>query len=255
MPEQAAVIALAGFRSLTRAPEAKMAMLAPVIMAVVFGGIFLAQAPQIPGPFRPLIAFGTMAAMLFTLQQLVGNQFGYDRSGFRAFVLGPVPRREILLGKNLAAAPLAGGIAVVVVVALQCFLPMRIDHFLSCFFQFTTMFLSMCVVANLLSMYAPLAVAAGSAKAQNPKVLPIFMHMAATMISPILYLPAIMPYGLEAALVEMEYLPAGVPLALALNILTAALMVFVYGRLLTWQGRLLQAREQKILDAVVSKAE
>ena len=36
--EHASAVATAAFRSLTRAPEAKMALLAPVIMLVVFGG-------------------------------------------------------------------------------------------------------------------------------------------------------------------------------------------------------------------------
>ena len=35
------------------------------------------------------------------------NHFGFDRGGFRAFVLLPTPRRYILLGKNLALLPVA----------------------------------------------------------------------------------------------------------------------------------------------------
>src|SRR5439155_17174003 len=39
LSEYAAAIALAGFRSLTRAPEAKMVLLSPIILALVFGGM------------------------------------------------------------------------------------------------------------------------------------------------------------------------------------------------------------------------
>lgn len=255
VPEQVAAVAAAGFRSLTRAPEAKMALLTPLILGVLFGGVFLAKAPSVPQPYRPLIAFCGMMGMLFTLQQLIGNQFGYDRSGFRAFVLGPVPRRHILTGKNLAFLPLGGMLAFMTVVLVQCFMPMRIDHFFGCFFQFVTMFVAQCLVANLVSIFAPLAVASGTAKGQNVKFLPIFLHMMASMASPVLYLPAILPFGIETALVEFEWLPAGVPLSLMLNVLVAFVAVFVYLAAIGWQGRLLQAREQKILEIVVSKAE
>ena len=55
--------------------------------------------------------------ILLTMIQLVGNQFGFDRSGFRVYVLCAAPRRDILLGKNLAVAPLALGFSLVFVLA------------------------------------------------------------------------------------------------------------------------------------------
>ncbi len=36
---------------------------------------------------RPLCAVGAMALVLFGLMQLMANQFGFDRDGFRVFVL------------------------------------------------------------------------------------------------------------------------------------------------------------------------
>ena len=44
------------------------------------------------------------------MQQILQNQFGMDRDGFRALVLSPIPRHQILFGKNLATAPFALGI-------------------------------------------------------------------------------------------------------------------------------------------------
>ena len=46
--EQAAAIALAGFRSLLRAPEAKMMLLTPIIMAVIFGSMLLRRGVDMP---------------------------------------------------------------------------------------------------------------------------------------------------------------------------------------------------------------
>jgi hypothetical protein len=107
--EYASAVATAGLRSLLRAPEAKMMMLTPVIMLAAFGGVFLSmsQAPlQMVGPVVPI---GGIGMMLLGTLQVAGNLFGFDRDGFRAFILSPAPRREILLGKNLAFAPLVLG--------------------------------------------------------------------------------------------------------------------------------------------------
>ena len=78
---------------------------------------------------RPLVAFGAMTTILLTTVQVTGNQFGFDRSGFRAYVLAPVPRRDILLGKNLAVAPITGTICIVAVCFVQILFPMRLDRF------------------------------------------------------------------------------------------------------------------------------
>src|SRR5439155_1669800 len=72
-----------------------------------------------------------LAMILLTLSQCVGNQFGFDRGGFRALVLSGAPHRDILMGKNLAAAPLALALAALVLVVLQVLAPLRLDHALA----------------------------------------------------------------------------------------------------------------------------
>ena len=64
--EQASAIALTGFRSLTRAPEAKMLLLTPIILVIVYAGIFLRQGLKVPTLVIPLMAFGAMAMVLLT---------------------------------------------------------------------------------------------------------------------------------------------------------------------------------------------
>src|SRR5206468_7346 len=106
LSEQAAAIALACFRSLTRAPEAKMLLLTPVFMVVIFGSMLLRRNADPSEFLRPLYASGGILMILFSLVQLSGNQFGFDRSGFRTFVLSSASRKDILLGKNLSVMPL-----------------------------------------------------------------------------------------------------------------------------------------------------
>ena len=254
IPEQAAAVACAAFRSLLRAPEAKMLLLSPIIFGVIFGGMLFANSPDVPRMYRPFVAFAGLAMTMFALQQFIGNQFSYDRDGFRIYILGPIPRHEILLGKNLAFAPIVGVFCAIAIVLVECLLPMRIDHFLMCFFQAGTIFLLLCLVANLLSIYAPMNIPAGTTRAKNVRFLPIILHMAAIMLAPVIYLPAILPLGLEILLAELDVV-SGWPIALALEIIVFVGVVFLYRRLLRWEGNLLQSREQRILEVVASKGE
>ena len=131
MSEPVAAVALAGFRSLLRTPEAKMMLLSPVIMSVIFGSMLWRSRNGISDSFRPLVAIGGMGFVLFGVVQLMSNQFGFDRDGFRVFVLSAARRRDILIGKNLSFAPLVLGMALIMLVALQAVSPMSWDHFLA----------------------------------------------------------------------------------------------------------------------------
>jgi ABC-2 type transport system permease protein len=253
LSEQAAVVALSGFRSLSRAPEVKMLLLSPIFIVVVLGGMFMHGADW-PETFRPVTAFAVIATILFTFGQVAGNQFGYDRSGFRIFVLSPAPRREILLGKNLSLAPLVFGLATPVVALATIVMPMRFDQLLTIPFQFVSMFLIYCMAANLLSILAPMPVAAGSLKPITPKMVPMLLHLAFFFAMPLALIPALAPWGIEASLEALD-LSLGMPIALLLTMLECAVLVGLFRIVLTWEGKLLQAREQKILETVVAKAE
>ena len=104
MSEQAAAITLANFRSLLRAPEAKLMLLTPIIAVVAMSGVFLSKPQAIPETLRAFLGYGVTALILMTMIQLIGNQFGFDRNGFRVYVLCAARRSDILLGKNLAVA-------------------------------------------------------------------------------------------------------------------------------------------------------
>jgi ABC-2 type transport system permease protein len=247
--EQAAAIALAGFRSLLRAPEAKMVLLSPIIMVVVFGSLLFTSNGKPAEILRPLIAFGGVAMVLFSTMQLIGNQFGYDRGGFRVFVLCPAPRRDVLLGKNLAVAPLALGLAALLVAALDVIYPMRLDHLLALLPTALSMYLLFCLTANLMSLFAPMAVAAGAFKPSNPKGLALLLTFVFLFLFPVMLTPALLPLGIEAAAEGLGYLH-GVPIFLLLALAECVGIVALYRLALNWQGSLLAAREQKILEVV-----
>jgi ABC-2 type transport system permease protein len=254
LSEPVSAIALGGFRSLSRSPEAKMALLTPLIMSAVFGSMLLRGRHDTPELLRPLAAIGAMVFVLFGVLQLMCNQFGFDRDGFRVFVLCAAPRRDILLGKNLAYAPVALGMATVLLVAVQMICPMRPDHFLAMFPLFISMFLLFCVFANLFSIYAPIYMAPGSLKPSNPKVGTVLLQLAMFIILfPLSQGPALLPLGIEALLRLLGW-AEGVPICLVLSLAECAMVVIFYRLSLDWLGDLFQAREQKILETVTNRA-
>jgi hypothetical protein len=252
--EQASVVALGSFRSLIRAPEAKMVLLSPIIIVLVFGSLFFTRSMAPPEISRPLLAFGAMTMILLSLVGLLGNQFGFDRGGFRVFVLSAAPRRDILLGKNLAVAPLALGLGLVIVTVLEICFPMRPDHFVAALLQLAAMYLLFCILANWLSIFLPMPIRMGSFKPVNPKGLPMLLYMVFTLLFPLVLVPVLLPLGMEFALAELGWLH-GVPVDLFLSLAECAGVAGLYRLVLTWQGDTLQARELKILEAVTAKAE
>jgi hypothetical protein len=248
--EPVSSIALAGLRSLVRSPEAKMMLLTPVILIPIFGSMLARSGHRVPESIRPLVAIGGMALVLLGVLQMMANQFGFDRDGFRVFVLCAAPRRAILLGKNLVFAPLALGMGAILLAILQVLCPMRLDHLLAMVPQYVAMFLLFCIVTNLLSIYAPLHVAAGSLKPSSPKLATALLQLAMIMVLfPLTQAALLLPLGIEAAMHFLGW-AAGVPIYLVLALAELAAVVALYHFALVWQGGLLQAREQRILEAV-----
>ena len=108
VPEEAGALALASLRSMSRAPEVKMALATNVLLFAFLGAsMLLRRAVVLPAAVQPFVASATVTVALMGLVQVMFNHFGFDRGGFRAIVLLPTPRRHILLGKNLALLPVA----------------------------------------------------------------------------------------------------------------------------------------------------
>ncbi len=254
LSEPVSGIALGGLRSLLRAPEAKMTLLSPIIMCGVFGTMMVKNGRNFPETFRLPGAIGGIALLLMGLLQLTANQFGFDRDGFRVFVLCAASRRDILLGKNLSFAPLALGMGAFLVIFIQILCPMRLDHFLSTFPLLISMFLMFCLFTNLMSIYTPVYMAPGSLKPTNPKTTTVLLQVVMfLLIFPITQAPAFLPFGAEM-LSKLLGWTDQTPVCLLLSILECVVVVFLYRLILKWQGGELQFREQKILETVTNRA-
>ena len=253
--ERVSAVAVTGFRSWTRAPEMKMTLLTPVFMLVAFSRMFAGQSGNAPGLMRALTTSGLAAFMLiFGMVGPVGNQFGYDRSGFRAFVLSPAPRRDVLMGKNLALLPFALVTMAVVVGLSEWFNPMRFDHLVALLSQLVPMYLLFCLAGNLLSIVGPLALKPGSgmpAPHQGLRsVYPLLFMLVAFLVMGL----TLIPLGIEALFWAMNWF-AWFPAYLVFGVVQVVVTVWLYRLVLDWEGGLLQRRELQILEIVGSRTE
>lgn len=254
LSEHASAVTVACLRSLTRAPEAKLMLLSPVVMLFIFGGMFFNQGDGPPELFRPLMVSGAFTFIFFMVLGVMGNQFGFDRTGFRVYVLAPAPRKDILLGKNLSMAPFVLAFMLFLVVLLQIAYPMRLDHALAAVIQIVPMYLVYCLFGNVLSIVAPMPMAAGSMKPVKPKAATIIIHLAFFFLMPVALTPTLIPLGIEFLLTwsgTFSWLPA----YLMFTIVECALVIWLYPLVLNSQGQWLERREKKILEIVTTKAE
>jgi len=252
--EQVSAVAMASFRSLIRGPEAKMLIMTPAILVVVFGSMLLGGRIRPPELARPYMAFGAGAMIMLTLMQIVGNQFGLDRQGFRFLVLSSASRRDILLGKNIALVPLALGLGLFCVAFVEVGYPLETTHFLATLAELISLFLVSCLVGNLTSILAPIPMAAGSLKPANIKAIPMLIQLGFFLLFPIVYGLSLVPLGLEQLLHFFGWFN-GVPIYLIGAALELVVVTTSYYFILIGQGRLLHAREQTILSTVTAKVE
>jgi hypothetical protein len=254
LSQHASIVALAGLRSFLRAPEAIMMVLTPVIMVLVFGGVILRNRSSMPENLRPLVAFGAMAIVLLAYQQIMGNQFGFDRNGFRVFVLSPARRKDILLGKNLTMAPLILGLAAIMAIFIQVCTPMRLEQFLAVPLQYISMFLVFCMLANCLSIFGPAPVAGGAFKRGNIRGIPLLLHFAFMFAFPLTQAPMLLPFALEYLLEDLSNV-RGLPICFVLSLGQVLAVACLYRWVLDLEGNWLQSREKKILEIVATKAD
>lgn len=256
VPEQAAAVALGTFRSMLRAPEVKMAWGMSFIVTVIFAAsVFWRAAPKIPTAAKPFIVVGAMGFSLFMLMQFLANQFGFDRQGFRAFVLSPVERRLILLGKNLATWPVSAtsGLLVLAMVSFWLRLPLLVA--MAAVFQLASLLLLWSMAGNLFSILMPFRIQAGTMKPTKMPALTMLMMVLCQLLLPVVAMVPVMVPALLEWLWRLAGWPVLVPVNLILSVLLATLMAILYWRSLEPLGRLLQRREIRILNIVTAEQE
>jgi hypothetical protein len=254
-PEQSAALALATLRSLFRAPEVKMAWATSFIVTIIIGGTFLFRATaNMSDAVKPFAATGSVVFPVFFLSQFFANQFGFDRDGFRALMLSPADRRLILLGKNLAALPIAAAFGALLIAVTTTRLQLQPLTVLATLFQFASVLLMAGIAGNLLSILIPYRIQPGSMKPTKMPGLAMVVLMFCQMLFPVAMLPVFAGPLLEL-LWRRSDLPDFVPVNFICSALLCGVMVFAYWQLLAPTGRLLHRRETKILGVITVEVE
>lgn len=255
IPEEAAAAALAFFRCLMRAPEVKMMLGTNFIMLLIFGTmIFVKSSAKISDDVRPFIATGAVAFISLGLSQLLYNLFGFDRAGFRQLVLLPTPRKQILLGKNLAFLPLAAGVGLILLVFIKFVMSISFVVIISTGLQLLTAFLLLSMVGNLVSILVPYRIAPGSLKPTKSSTKTTILMLISRMLFPMVIIPVFFPPVIGLLLAKAGLLAAA-PMNLLLSAILLALMALFYWLSLGSLGELLQRREKQILQVVTKEVE
>jgi len=258
LPDDTAALALATFRSLTRAPEMKMAFIMPLVMVVMLGSARLTHSRGsgvgLPESWTGFAATGMAVFAMFSIAPMMANIFGLDRNGFRALVLLPTRRHHILLAKNLACFPFAALVALPMLVGVKFLVQISWEAFLAGVLQAGVAFLLFSLVCNLLSIVAPFRLAAGTLQAKKPKAVAFLAVLITMLCLPLVTLPLLIPSGLQMVFALFDWVPwLPVNLVATLGLLAAA--GGLYRVLLPMEGHLLERREQKILQEVTEEVE
>lgn len=258
IPEEAAATALATLRSMSRAPEVKMMVATNLLIFTIVGaGMFLRPTGGFPTTlqspaFQSMIGSGMVAVSMMGLAGLMFNHFGFDRTGFRALVLLPAPRRRILLGKNLALLPVALTTFLIYLGLATALVHLGAWTIFSAAFEFVAAFFGLSALGNLLSTVVPYRIAAGSLKPTKMKLTTQLMIMITNFsVLPsgfvLIFLPALLGLicgGLTGSIIS-----------LSCAALWAFLAALLYWLTLEPLGKLLQRREQRILQVVTQEVE
>lgn len=250
-----AAVAWGTLRCLTRMPEAKMALLTPILLLVVFGALYFddlaAAKPDAFVRFLPsLILFLSFMGSLpfFT------NAFGFDRSGFCALVLSPVPRSEILLGKNLAILPPFLLLSVLPLLGIQLLARPPVLYTISAFLQALTLCLLLSLFGNLLSIKAPCRSKPGSLQPVKTKSsASALMNTLFPFLFLLLLIPTTLPLLVEELFRWIRFFPF--PWNITLSALSLVAVALAYRQSLRSMGNLLASREQEILRIVTEQVD
>jgi MFS family permease len=240
---------------MTRAPEVKMALLTNLIVLVVVPAAIFARGMPAPGGIATaFMATGAVAFTFFGLLQLMFNQFGFDRDGFRALVLLPVGRRFTLIAKNLSLVPVVFGLGVALLAVLKVVVSMPWLVFLAGCFQLVATFLLLSIAGNLLSIVVPYRIGAGSLKPTKATGKTTLLIFLSHLLFPVAMVPIFTPPTIGWLAGSLGGWPATLVNAL-LSVLLAALGAFFYWLSLRSLGDLLQRREKEILQVVSQEVE
>ena len=235
-------------RYVLRNAQVRMMMLMPLILIVVrimnrkwFDdvGASGSTVSSFSSYGQGLMATGGMLYVFLILAGLFCNQFAFERGGMRAFILSPLDRKIILMGKNIAVSTVAlvfsSGLLLVNELVFRDLTPGALLFVVLSFFIFTPL---MSVMGNWLSIRFPKRMKFG--KGLNVS------GVAGLLLIPMIIVLALPPLAATA----VGYVAQSLLIQYATLAVLAALAIGAYLLTIDSQADLLQRRELEILEVI-----
>ncbi|MCE3016284.1 MAG: hypothetical protein ACK56W_03335 [Pirellula sp.] len=252
--ETSAIVGMT-WATMKRAPEIKMFMLLPMILPLILLMVFRERMSTSNEYLKLAIICGFSTFFLLVASGVAGNMFAYDRSGFRVFVLSSMDRTRILLGRNLAFAPLLGFLSTFCIVGFAVLYGVSLRSTSLAMLTTVTMLPPYFLVMNLMAILTPFPLAAGSIQPKHFDFTTVIINVFLSMILPFILMVAMIPIGVYY--LTNSFLPsvAWIPWEVFVGIAMSAASFGLYRLILPWQGQLLAKREKEMLRIVTSKVE
>ncbi|AMV32203.1 hypothetical protein VN12_08775 [Pirellula sp. SH-Sr6A] len=253
--EEVSAVATMTWTSMWRAPEVKLYLFLPLLAPAILGMVFRKGLSGVNDYWKGLVLCGFSAFVMLVASAVSGNMFGYDRAGFRAFVLSPMDRRNLLMGRNLAYAPLVAalslGSTLVFCVLYQVGWGMAIHTMLISL----SMLAPYLLVMNWMAILTPFPMASGSVQPKHFDFGAVVLNLVLSMILPIILGVSLIPLGVQYLV--GEWVPAwrGWPVGILLSVLLLITGGWLHRKVLPNQAKLLEKREKELLRIVTSKVE
>lgn len=255
LADDTAALALATFRSLTRAPEMKMALIMPVMLCTMLVMLQITGLKSVLTEMGgSLVATAILGSAAFSLAPVMSNVFGLDRNGFRALVLLPTSRRAILLAKNLAFFPFLLLLTLLILALAKWLAQLSWATVLAGLVQVPAAFFLFAPVCNWTSIRMPHRIAERSLKAKKTNAITYLAGLAAMLFVPFVLLPLLIPAGLQTLFADLGWLP-GLPVNLLAGLALLGGTAWLYRCALHTQARMLEQHEQTILREVTEEVE
>ena len=254
--EPVAGIAMGTMRSIQRAPEV-FAALVPVIVLAIFGTPYLIgmEGYVIPNWIVDVLPLGLIAVALLGFPAFLFSSFSYDRDGFRAYILSPVQRRDILLGKNIAIGIPTVVLGWLTMIIAQLFVPVGALWFLGSLIALPASLMLLFIIGNIVTVFFAIGLKRGSMSPVNAKVIPVIALYIGILVGPFAALLPTWLAVLASQLVErFSGYPMGV-LYLLLSSISLYVSWLVYRKSLDEIGGWLWQKETSILEVVANVPE
>jgi hypothetical protein len=206
---------------------------------------------QFQGPF--LFSFAVFSA--FMGSTFASNIFGFDRSGFRFWVLSPLPRVEILRGRNWIFGLMVLAITVVTsafAAGVWQYHWLREIEAIGASLAFVPIYM---VLTNLISILAPFPMSPQGFQPKSFSWKTLVLNFALSALIPALMIACCTPWALEWGLHATIPATNWLPIALILQPILILTSFWLYGRLLSVMAELLEYRELDLLKTVTSSVE